>query len=99
MLIATRPSPVTSRYGIPARSAASIRGGAVSANGPAQLITASVPAIARSSDPGMSTVAILASTPGWAAAAARSFASSRPDSTGVHPRRTTSAVTNRAVCP
>jgi hypothetical protein len=41
--------PPTSRYGIPARIAASITRAAVFAKGPAQLMTAAAPASARSS--------------------------------------------------
>lgn len=48
-------SAATSTYGIPARSAASITGAAVEANGPAQLMTASAPISAWSSEAGSST--------------------------------------------
>ena len=57
-------SAATSTYGTPARSAASITGAAVAANGPAQLITAAAPASARSSEAGSSTDAGRAPRPG-----------------------------------
>lgn len=79
--------------------AASMMGAAVSMNGPAQLMTAAAPEIARSSDAGSSIDAARASDPGSASATAFSFAASRPDRMGVNPRRRNSETTKRPVCP
>ncbi len=92
-------SAATSTYGIRARSAASITGAAVVAKGPAQLTTASAPVSARSREAGSSTVAGRTPSPGREAASARSLPSSRPARTGVNPRSSSSATTNRPVCP
>src|SRR5260370_31610799 len=84
---------------MPERSAASMIGAALSTNGPAQFITALAPAIARSSDAGSSTDARRTSDSGCASATASSFAASRPEKIGVHPRLYSSETTKRPVCP
>src|ERR1700693_3603835 len=81
-----------------ARNAASITGVAVTAKGPAQLMTAAEPASARSRDAESSTVAGRISSPGKVAMAL-SLAGSRPERMGVHPRLRNSATTKRPVCP
>src|SRR6266851_1368645 len=74
-------------------------GAAVSMNGPAQLMTATAPESARSSEAGSSTVATRTSDPGWASPASFSFAASRPERMGVNPRLRNSETTKRPVCP
>src|SRR5262245_21453267 len=74
-------------------------GAAVSMNGPAQLMTAAAPEIARSSEAGSSTDATRASDPGCASATPFSFAASLPEIMGVNPRRRNSETTKRPVCP
>src|SRR6202522_160970 len=80
------------------RNAASITGAAVTAKGPAQLMTAAEPASARSRDAASSTVAGRISSPAKVAMSF-SLAGSRPERMGVHPRLRNSATTKRPVCP
>src|SRR5260370_32529165 len=74
-------------------------GAAVSMNGPAQLMTALAPAIARSSDTGSSTDARRTSDSGYRPASALSFPALRPVRIGAHPRLRNSATTKLPVCP
>src|SRR4030095_7110759 len=84
---------------MPTPMAASMMGTAVSRNGPAQLITAALPESAALSDDESSTVATRVSSVGCSSPSARSFATLRPESTGLNPRLRNSETTKRPVCP
>src|SRR5215467_13659749 len=72
---------------------------AVSANGPAQLMTAEAPANARSRAAGSSTDASRTSNSAYIRCNASSLARFRPERIALHPRLCNSETTKRPVCP